>query len=165
MKIEHIENLKIMRQYMRWDPQLGERENKENGKKYFAAVDFLCESKAQDVLEALLDFFTHENEQYGGVCETLKSQIGVNFTLDQLLQAFYKKFNTLAENDLSICSEMSMWCVRNDCRDKFRQMFNTVRSKHSKEIVENLKKSALEYDWEEDSKEMIYTLEEDMKNW
>jgi hypothetical protein len=44
-------------------------------------------------------------------------------------------------------------------------MFNTVRSKHSKEIVEDLRESALKYDWEEESKQMIYTLEKDMKSW
>jgi hypothetical protein len=60
---------------------------------------------------------------------------------------------------------MNMYCVRNDCRNKFRKMFNTVRSKHSKEIVENLKDSALEFDLEEDSKQMICTLEEDIKIW
>jgi hypothetical protein len=44
-------------------------------------------------------------------------------------------------------------------------MFNTVKSKHSSEIVKDLKESALKYDWEEDSKKMICVLEEDMKSW
>jgi hypothetical protein len=112
-----------------------------------------------------LDFFTEENEKYGGLCEHMKVQIGVNYTLDQIIGAFHKKFDTLAENDLGICIEMSMWCVRNEHGEQFRRMFNAVKSKHSKEIVEDLKASALEYDWEEDAKKAIDALEEDMKSW
>ncbi|MDR1233165.1 MAG: hypothetical protein LBJ75_02820 [Puniceicoccales bacterium] len=165
MKAEYIDKLRVMHKYVHWDEQLSEEENKGNGKKYFAAVDFLCESKEQGVLEALLDFFTSENEQYGGVCENLKAQIGANFSLEQIIEAFYKKFDSLAENDFGICAEMSMWCVRNEHGEQFRKMFNTVKSKHSKEIVKDLKASASEYNWEEDVKEAIDTLEGDMKNW
>jgi hypothetical protein len=58
-----------------------------------------------------------------------------------------------------------MWCVRNEHGEQFRRMFSTVKSKYSKEIVEDLKESALEFDWEEDAKKAIDALEEDMKNW
>jgi hypothetical protein len=165
MNEEYKLHFEVMSKYIHWDPQLGEQENRENGQKFFDAIELLCKSHDSEILENLLDFFTKENERYGGVCETIKSQIGANFTLDQIIGAFYKKFDTLAENDLGICIEMSMWCVRNEHGEQFRRMFNAVKSKHSKEIVEDLKASALEYDWEEDAKKAIDALEEDMKSW
>jgi hypothetical protein len=134
-------------------------------------MEFLAATKDQEVLEHLFDFFDEEFDcEINEVCETLQSMIGENFTLDQMIKAFYEKLDSFAEKYLGKCVEMSMCCVRNrqindGHWDRFREMFNTVKSKHSKAIVERLKALALKYDWEEDSKQMVYALEEDMKKW
>jgi hypothetical protein len=166
MKEEHREMLDKMRDFfINWDA-IPDDEFYQKRLEFDSRLDILAATKDTEILEHLLDFFDENFDcEVDEACEILKSTIGSNFTLDQLIEAFYKKFDQFAEKYLGKCIEMSMYCVRNDCRDKFRQMFNTVRSKHSKEIVENLKESALEFDWEEDSKQMIYTLEEDMKSW
>jgi hypothetical protein len=67
MKAEHVEKLKVRGKHRDWDKPLSEEKNKENGKRYFAPVDILCESTEQSVLEASLGLVTSENEQYGGV--------------------------------------------------------------------------------------------------
>jgi hypothetical protein len=58
----------------------------------------LAATKDQEMLEHLLDFFDKEfNYEINEVCETLRSEIGSSFTLDQLIGAFYKKFDQFAE--------------------------------------------------------------------
>jgi hypothetical protein len=49
MKAEDIENLETMRKYMHWDERLSEEENRKNMDKWSTAVDFLCESKEQNI--------------------------------------------------------------------------------------------------------------------
>ncbi|MDR1891008.1 MAG: hypothetical protein LBQ23_02375 [Puniceicoccales bacterium] len=125
----------------------------------------LVATKDIEVLEHLLDFFVEDFDlEVGGVCESLKSQIGVNYTLDQILEAFYKKFDSLARNHLDICAEMSMWFLYNDYFDKFKEMFNFIKSDHSDQFIENMKEG-FKYDIPEDVQKMILLLEQDMKNW
>jgi hypothetical protein len=120
----------------------------------------VVKSKDPEVLEHLLDFFEHRFDyDIEGVCETLKSQIGVNFTLDQLLQAFYKKFNTLAENDLSICAEMSMYYIWHNMFEDFRKMFNTVKPKKAPELLDKMDK------WNKGKTDCVGILRNDMKSW
>jgi hypothetical protein len=54
--------------------------------------------------------------------------------------------------------------------NRFREMFNTVRSRHSRKFLKELKTwfdRGKEYglEWTDEEKHRIYTLEEDMKKW
>ncbi|MDR1432947.1 MAG: hypothetical protein LBI61_01220 [Puniceicoccales bacterium] len=108
-------------------------------------LEELTATKDQEVLEYLMDFFDEDFDySVEGVCGSIKARIGANFTLDQLIEAFYKRFDKFAGKYLGKCAEMSMWCVRNrqidDYHwDRFREMFNAVKSKHSAKILEKLK--------------------------
>ncbi len=126
----------------------------------YAITDELSETRDSEILEKLLEFFNKENEMYGGFCENLKSQICINFTLDQLMQAFYKKFDYLVKNDLEMSYEMSSWFLYSDMFNEFREMFNTVKSADSNVFIDRLDK------WCGDEfPDEIALLREDMKKW
>jgi hypothetical protein len=123
-----------------------------------------------EVLEHLLDFSDEEFDcEVNEACEILQSVIGSNFTLDQMIEALYKKFDAFAGNYLSMCAEMSMWCICNrqiddGHWDRFRDMFNAVKSQHSKKFLEELKTWFTDT-WSDEERNMVYILEEDMKKW
>jgi hypothetical protein len=159
MKQIYNENLETMRKYMHWDNTLTEEENKKNGEKYFTAVDFLCKSKDQEVLEHLLDFFSKENENCGSVCESLKAQIGTNYTLEQLITAFYKKFDSLIKKSINRCVQISWHMFTDENFEKFRKMFNTVKSEDSEKFLQEI------HDWAPEEENYINILRDDMKEW
>jgi hypothetical protein len=162
MKQEYKEDLLIMKKHMYWDDTICDEENRINGRKYFSAVDSLCKSKDQEVLESLLDFFTKENEQYGGVCESLSTEIGDNFQLSQLLQALYKKLNKLLTDDFEMAGDICMWFLWHDMFDEFREMFNTVKPQLAEKLLDEmlrLDRHKLRYT------QHINLLRDDMKSW
>ncbi|MDR1401960.1 MAG: hypothetical protein LBI81_03345 [Puniceicoccales bacterium] len=123
-------------------------------------ISEVVKSKDVEVLEHLLDFFEHRFDyDIEGVCESLKARIEANFTLDQLLEAFYRKFDTLAENDLSMCAELSMWCLWRGKFEEFRKMLNTVKPTKTLELLDKME------DWDKEHKVNIDILREDMKSW
>lgn len=159
MNQKYKDDLLIVKKYFHKESYLTPEENNKNMRLHIDAVNRLCSTKDQEVLESLLDFFTKENEQYGGVCENLESDITDNFSIDQVLQVFYKKYNFLANNDLDRCIHFSMWFLWGDKFDEFREMFNTVRP----ELADKLLAEMLS--WDTEYAEHINLLRDDMKSW
>ena len=138
-----------------------EKLHEECMKNFVDLTPSITASKDDEVLVELLTFFEREFDyDLEGVCEDLKSQIGSNFTLNQLLKAFYKKFDYLIRNDIEICVEMASWFFYWGKFDGFRDMFNTVKSNKSAEFL-------LEFDrwYGKKLNDKIALLRDDMKNW
>jgi hypothetical protein len=176
MKKEYEEKLQIMRDFFINYDNISDEDFYPRRLEFESNLEELVTTKDQEVLECLLDFFDEDFDcEVDEVCEHIQCEIGSNFTLDQIIKAFYKKFDQFAENYQYKCALMSMVCVRNrqindGHWDRFRQMFNTVKSKHSPIILEELKdmfEAGAEYGWEwsEEERKMVYALEEDMKSW
>lgn len=124
-------------------------------------LDELIETKDQEVLENLLNFFNEDFEDYFEcICESLMCQIDVNYTPDQLLNVFYKKFDGFAKNDPWRCHVMSLKFFHDEYFDEFRKMFNLVKSKSSELFLEEFNN---EYDRE--LSPQVKILREDMKKW
>ena len=127
--------------------------------------DELCEelakTKDQRGLLYLLDYFDEEfDDKYEGVLEVLQSDIGANFSLEQILFAFYEKFDQLLHKHMRRCVYISYWFLSNEMFDEFREMFNTVRSTKSQEFLESLAS------WcDDDYNEERDLIREDMKKW
>ena len=154
------EKLNIAKENLVYIDELSDEECEQRFWKAHGLVDELIKTKDSEVLECLLEFFNEENEEYGGFCEHLKSQIGANFTLDQLLNALYKKFDYLIENDVSKLVQFSFWFFSSNMFESFRNMFNQIHSVNSEKYLNELD------DWSEND----YIIErkilrEDMKKW
>jgi hypothetical protein len=173
MKKEHEERLNKMREFFVNYDDILDDDFYRRRLEFDDHLEVLAATKDTEILEYLMDFFDEEFDcEVDEACEILKSRIGANFTLNQIIEAFYKKFNTVAESYFDACVEMSMWCIRNrqiddGHWDRFREMFNTVKSKHSPRILEKLKTWFNETwsTWTDEEKAMVYALEEDMKKW
>ena len=125
-------------------------------------MEYLATTKDQEVLEHLLDFFVKDFDlNVGGVCETLETDIGDNFSLDQILKAFYKKYNFLANNNLNRCVQFSMWFIWHNKFEGFRRMFNTVKPELAEKIIGGMA------NWDDDHEydRELNILREDMKTW
>jgi hypothetical protein len=171
MKKEHRKKLdKMYEYYNNYDKIFDILSQEEYDDVFISNMKALAATKDMEILEHLLDFFDRNFDyEVNEVCECLKMKIGANFSLDQLIEAFYKKFDHFAKKYLEMCAEMSIWCVRNrqindGHWDRFREMFNTVKSPRSSEVLEELK-SWIDSSWLEEEKNMVYALEEDMKKW
>ena len=160
MKQEYIDKIKLSWDMLNYKDDLSIEENEKCFDIAYDTLNELIKTKDSEVLEYLLEFFCEDHEDYGGICEHLKSQIGANFTLDQLLNALYKKFDYLIENDIEMAYEMSSWFLYYKRFEDFRQMFNTVKSKQSEIFINRLDK------WcGDDFPNEIAILREDMKKW
>jgi hypothetical protein len=135
-------------------------------------MEELVKTEDTKVLCELFDLFTPGNEYY--VCEALEDLIHGYFTSDQVLQIFYQKFDSLAEKNPERCVKMA--CVNFFDRDKndlifekFREMFNAVKSKYSGKFLEELKSflfaGSCLHKIDEMNKICVHALEEDMKSW
>jgi hypothetical protein len=127
-------------------------------------VDFIdacgeaAQSKNMDVLLQLIDFFDDTVDlKYGGVLESLESIVR-SFYSDQILEAFYKKFDSFMKKNLLRCIHIS-WSLMCENFEKFRKMFNTVKSKHSNNFLDQL------YEFTPEGKKEISILRDDMKKW
>jgi hypothetical protein len=176
MKKEYGEKLNEMYEYFHNYDNYDKFPDIDSSQNYYVNVfipnmEALAATKDTEVLEHLLDFFDEEFDcEVNEACEILRSRIGVNFTQDQLVEAFYKKFDVVAGNYLDMCQQMCMWCIRSGYFEQFRKMFNTVKSKHSAKVLDELKTyfdCGKEHGWEwtDEERNMVYALEEDMKKW
>jgi hypothetical protein len=132
---------------------------------FLANMEKLAATKDTEVLEHLMDFFDEKfDREVNGICEILSAMIEFSFTLDQRIEVFYKKFDTLAGNYPEMCSQMSTWYLRSECFDEFRKMFNAVKSQHSSKILEKLK-NWVKHGRSHEKQNMVCLLEEDMEKW
>jgi hypothetical protein len=124
-------------------------------------MEELALTKDKEVLECLLDFFEKQfDSDSEGVLESLESFIQCNFTSDQIIEAFYKKFDSFMNRNLWRCVHIcwnSLFIEENF--EKFRKMFNSVKSKHSEKFLKEM------FDWAPEGEKQISILENDMKKW
>ena len=113
-----------------------------------------------NVLAVLLEFFNDENEDYGGVCETLMNDIWDNYSAEQIIEAVSQKFDYLVENDLSRFACLTSILLNEEDFEKFRAMFNEIKSKNSDKYLESLYKLC-----SDNYPSEINLLREDMKKW
>ncbi|MDR0742442.1 MAG: hypothetical protein LBE98_03190 [Puniceicoccales bacterium] len=124
-----------------------------------------------EILCELFYFFLEENENTYDFCEKLNDLIDAYFNDDEMLRTYYQKFDLFAWKNPERCvsiATMSFYDFYENIKlryEKFRKMFNTVRSKHSGRFIEELKKRSKCGKWSDEEKDRIYALEEDMKNW
>ena len=159
MKQEYEQKIELAKKMLIFDPDLSDEQNDEHFDVAFKIVNKLLLIQDTEILGQLLEFFTVENEEYGGFCEHLKSKIGNNFSLDEILEAFYKKFDFLIKNDIEMAVEMSMWFFDGGKFDEFRKMFNSVKSKKSEDFLNEF------VSWYPDLEEGVNILRDDMQKW
>lgn len=136
----------------------------------FHFIEELIRTQDIEVLCALFDFFLEEKVYTYDFCEALDDLIGAHFSTKQILQALYQKFDSFAEKNPERCGRIITFCFFDGESDrvdyeKFRKMFNSVRSKHSVKIIEELKRRSKCGSWSDEEKDRVHTLEEDMKSW
>ncbi|MDR1891009.1 MAG: hypothetical protein LBQ23_02380 [Puniceicoccales bacterium] len=136
MKEEHKQKLNKAAELLIYDRTLSDEEQNMKFWQAYNILDILIQTNDPEVLEHLLDFFTKENEGYGGLCEHMKSQIEMNFTPNQVLQAFYKKLNSFAKNDLCKCAQMCSCFMWPGIFEEFRVMFNEVKVENATELLD-----------------------------
>ena len=107
-----------------------------------------------------MDFFVTDFElSFEGILEHLKAEIGSNFSLNEILEAFYKKFDSLIKNDIEMAVEMSMWFFDGGKFDEFRKMFNSVKSEKSEDFLNEF------VAWYPDLEKGVNVLRDDMQKW
>jgi hypothetical protein len=137
-----------------------EKLHEECMRNFDSVFDELVVSKDQEVLENLIDFFDYEFDMtIQGVTESMESQIQCNFTSDQIIRAFYKKFDSFMEKNPGRCIHICWNLFTDEYFEKFRKMFNTVKSKHSERFLREMS------DWAPEEKDQINILRNDMKKW
>lgn len=161
MKKEYEESLKKMEWFFDNYQNISEKELHTKCIEYFDKfIDELTKTKEQKILEYLISFFESKFDYtFEGILEHLKSEISSNYTLEQILQAFYKKFDTLVKNDIEIAVEMSMWFFDSGMFDDFRKMFNAVKTDKSRIFLDEF------LDWYPDLEDKVNILRKDMEAW
>ncbi|MDR1375674.1 MAG: hypothetical protein LBJ45_02585 [Holosporaceae bacterium] len=113
MKEEYEKKLAIMRDFFENYDNISDEDFYPKHLEFDRNLGELAATKDQEVLEHLMDFFDEDFDySVEGVCGSIKARIGANYTLDQVVEAFYKKFDQFAEKYLGKCIETSMYCVR-----------------------------------------------------
>ncbi|MDR1232927.1 MAG: hypothetical protein LBJ75_01545 [Puniceicoccales bacterium] len=168
MKKEYEEKLAIARKLIT-ENDLSCREEEERVLEGFRIIETLILTLDTEILCELLDFFITETKNEYKVCETLESLIFDHFPGEQILEAYYQKFDSLAEKNPERCTFIAIayFFSQESNYEKFRKMFNTVKSKHSVKILEELKRKLKYGEWidKENDRAMVYALEEDMGKW
>ena len=160
MEQKYQDKLKLAWDMLDYKDELSVEENEKCFDIAYDTLNELVATKNSEILVSLLEFFCEEHEDYGGICEHLKTQIGANFSLEQLLHALYEKFDYLVKHDIEISYEMSSCILYSNMFDAFRTMFNSVRSNRSDEFLEKLD------NWcGDDFPEEIAILKQDMEGW
>jgi hypothetical protein len=137
------------------------------------SLESLVLTEDTEVLCELFDFFISEKADEYDMCEVLDDLITSYFTSEQILQAYYQKFDSLAEKNPERCvSAVSIYFFyqENDTEfEKFRKMFNTIKSQHSGKFLEELKSLLFAGSYVDKIYKMkkvrVHALEEDMKSW
>ena len=160
MKNEYKQKVKLVKNMLIFDPNLTEEENDKHFDIALKTTDELLNLQDKKILEDLLELFTNENEEYGGFCEHLESEIGNLYSLNQILEVLYVKFVYLLENDISRALHFTSWFLYNKMFDKFRIMFSTTKPSKAEEFVNAL------YSWlGTDFPREIAILKKDIENW
>lgn len=120
-------------------------------------------TKDVDVLNRAIDYFLEEPNNIGlenGGCESLLNDIFNNFTVEQIIEVLYKKFDILLEKNESRAEDFFISLINTGYFEGFRDIFNKTRSSKSESFL----KSFAKY-YAEDYPEEIAILREDMETW
>ena len=135
------------------------------GHKFDELCEELAKTKDQRGLLYLLDYFDEEfDDKYEGVLEVLQNAIFDNYSYDRIIEAFYEKFDRLLHKNQwrAECISRNFFDSDEDF-EKFRDMFNAVKSVKSKEFLDSLET------WLDSSYDVglegVEILREDMKKW
>lgn len=158
MKKEYKEKLELSKKLLHDSLKIRSPEGESMFWKGHNLMEELVITKSADVLCGLFDLFTEENEN--GVCETLENQIFQNFTMEQIIEALYKKFPILLINNKMRAEAFAEACMNTNNFDKFRDIFNKAKSSESRVFIDKFRES-----YGKDFSEEISILMEDMKNW
>jgi hypothetical protein len=160
MKKEYKERLDKMREFFINYDDIPDDDFYRRRLEFDDHLEVLAATKDTEVLEHLLDFFDEEFDcEVNEACEHLKAEIGANFTLDQIIEALYKKFDSFAENYLGMCVQISWHMFSDENFEEFREMFSAVKSQHSEKFLQKM------YDWAPESTNYADLLRNDMKKW
>ncbi|MDR0742443.1 MAG: hypothetical protein LBE98_03195 [Puniceicoccales bacterium] len=175
MKKEHEEKLEMAKkalvrynEMLKYNPtshQIG----REFFLKGFRFIEELIRTQDIEVLCALFDFFTGENQH--NIYDALEGLIVDHFDDNAMLQAYYQKFDSFAEKDPERCAGIASVCFfsKDVVFEKFRKMFNAVKPKYSRKFLEELRSlvfaGACVDEMDKRDRRYVHTLEEDMKNW
>jgi hypothetical protein len=142
-------------------------------------LDELTKSRDPEVLRGLLDFYTNPNSvEWGGFLGggILTGAIVSGFEPLEFIDALYEKFDDIYGDNGQDFQDIECFCwdiwegdwPRNFGRSyfpEFRQMFNTIKSKHSKRFLKEMETWCVSSKEKDKRKAMIETLREDMKKW
>jgi hypothetical protein len=160
MKKEYEERLDKMREFFVHYDDIPDDDFYRRRLEFDDHLEALAATKDTEVLEHLLDFFNEEFDcEVDEACERLKAEIGSNFTLDQIIEALYKKFDSFAGNYLGMCVQISWHMFSDENFEKIRKVFNVVKSQHSEKFLQKM------YDWAPENMNYIDILRNDMKKW
>jgi hypothetical protein len=139
MQKEYEEKLEVARKLIT-ENDFSCEEGKEKILQGFRILQPIAATGDIDVLYSLFDFFPEETEYE--VCEGLENLVFGYFTSEQILQAYYRKFDSLAEKNLEKCVSIARvnFFGQDDIEfEEFRKMFNTIKSPHSGKFFGELK--------------------------
>lgn len=142
-------------------------ENRNVGMYFLEKCEELAKTHDINGLFCLLDYFDEEFDiKYNGALERLQNNIFDNYSYDEIIEAFYEKFDQLLKKNMDracvLCMDFFYW---EEDFEKFRTMFNTVKSCESGKFLIEI------YSWLPDDcdaeigKEGVEILREDMKKW
>lgn len=154
---KYKEQVQLINHLLQYNEGTSDEEDERNFDQALDLMKKLVSTKKTEALCELLEVFNVENDDFGGFCESTKARIGSNYSLEQILEAFYKKFDTLIRNDIDMAVEMSKWFFESDMFEEFREMFNTVKSAESDRFLDEF------LSWWPDYQEQVDILRNDMK--
>jgi hypothetical protein len=123
---------------------------------HYNLIEELAKSKAPEVLLELFDFYTEKNGDLGGFDEMMNNAVMLNYSVDQILEALYKKSDL--RGGCFMMRTLARWIWAGGFFEDFRKMFNTVKAKCSEEFLRRM-------DYPSDLWLLVSTLREDMKRW
>jgi hypothetical protein len=173
MKKEYEERLEVARKKLA-EYHAASQKDEEILLEVTRSLESLVLTEDTEVLCELFDFFISETADEYDMCEALEGLILDHFYGEQILQAYYQKFDSLAEKNPERCAFIAGTNFfdqnENDVKfEKFRKMFNAIKSPHSGKFLKKLKSllfaGSCVGKFGEMNKVCVHALEEDMKSW
>lgn len=173
MSISNVKKLEIgMELSCHFDSLFPKKDLTEKNIQEFINVGGLLEEAALasgelDVLERSFDYFLEEDNDaalMNGGCESLEGEIEANFSVEQLLEVLYKKFENLLSKNMRRSIHFAQWFLNLEHPEyfaEFRKMFNTIKASQSEQFLRKLSEMT-NYEL---GQEQIKLLREDMKKW
>lgn len=162
MKKECEEKLKLCKKLLFDSQTIGPSEEAEKMfDEGYALMQELIQTRDTNVLSALMElFYSKDIEINTGICETLESEIFQNYTMEQVIEALYKKFPELVANNEMRAEHFAGACISRGYFEEFRNVFNSTHTFHYENFFAELS------EWiGEDYPEEISILRKDMEAW